>query len=150
MPAARGAQVDLPANSGGPLAALFAEELGLLLEVAPEHEEEVASAYRSAGLTVSAIGSVAADSSISIAVGGNPHISGSQISLTLRFGVDRFSFDQSDQFSVACCSASRSSPFDRCMLSFCFDSLLSRPPDGSESSFVAAWFWLMRHRCMRR
>lgn len=71
-----GIEVDLPANSGGPLAALFAEELGLLLEVAPEHEEEVASAYRSAGLTVSAIGSVAADSSISIAVGGNPHISG--------------------------------------------------------------------------
>lgn len=55
---------------------LFAEELGLLLEVAPHDEDDVAAAYRTAGLAVSAIGSVSSDSSVSISVGGQDQISG--------------------------------------------------------------------------
>jgi AIR synthase related protein, C-terminal domain len=70
-----GAQVDLPA-AADPLATLFSEELGLLLEVAPEHEAEVLAAYADAGVSATAVGSVAADAGVSIAVGGQPHISG--------------------------------------------------------------------------
>jgi phosphoribosylformylglycinamidine synthase len=68
-------QVDLPAG-GEPLATLFAEELGLLLEVAPEHEAEVLAAYADAGVSATAIGSVSAEAGISIAVGGQQQISG--------------------------------------------------------------------------
>ena len=71
-------QVDLPAAGSDAMAILFAEELGLLLEVAPEHEEEVAAAYRAAGLPVAAIGCVSADSGVSIAVGGQHQISGAR------------------------------------------------------------------------
>lgn len=69
------AQVDLPA-AGEPLAALFAEELGLLLEVAPEHEAEVLAAYADAGVPATVVGSVAADACVSIAVDGQQQISG--------------------------------------------------------------------------
>ena len=67
-------QADLPGSD--PLAALFAEELGLVLEVDPQHEQAVLEAYSQAGLQPASIGSVAADSSISIAVSGQPAISG--------------------------------------------------------------------------
>jgi phosphoribosylformylglycinamidine synthase len=70
-----GIQVDLLA-AADPLATLFAEELGLLLEVAPEHEAEVLAAYADAGVSATAVGSVAADAGVSIAVGGQQHISG--------------------------------------------------------------------------
>ena len=70
------AQVDLPAGGDDAMAVLFAEELGLLLEVAPQHEEQVAAAYRAAGLPVRSIGSVTASCAVSIAVCGQQHISG--------------------------------------------------------------------------
>ena len=81
------AQVDLPAAQGSPhgaLAALFAEELGLLLEVAPEHEEAVCSAYEAQGLRAEAIGTVSTERGVSISVGGQPCISGAQRTLLLR------------------------------------------------------------------
>ncbi len=72
-------QVDLPKpeqDSTGALGALFAEELGLVLEVAPEDEEAVQAAYAARGLSAVAVGSVAADRAVSISVGGEPSISG--------------------------------------------------------------------------
>ena len=75
------AQVDLPAAQGshhGALAALFAEELGLLLEVAPEHEGAVRSAYEAQGLRAEAIGTVSAGRGVSISVSGQPCISGAR------------------------------------------------------------------------
>lgn len=42
------AQVDLAQCQEGPMAALFAEELGLLLEVDPAHAQAVQDAYRCA------------------------------------------------------------------------------------------------------
>ena len=74
-------QVDLPA-AGDPVAALFAEELGLLLEVAPVHEAQVLKAYADAGVPAAAIGAVAADAGVSIAIGGQQHIFGSLHSQT--------------------------------------------------------------------
>lgn len=71
-------QADLPGSD--PLATLFAEELGLLLEVDPQHEQAVLEAYSQAGLQPTSIGSVAADSSISIAVSSEPAISGMSLS----------------------------------------------------------------------
>ena len=55
---------------------LFAEELGLVLEVAPENEQQVLEAYTQAGLTAHAIGGVTADAQISVSVHGTQHISG--------------------------------------------------------------------------
>lgn len=72
-------QVELSApgqDSTGALGALFAEELGLVLEVAPEYEEAVCAAYASRGLPAVALGCVAADGAVSISVGGEPSISG--------------------------------------------------------------------------
>lgn len=65
-----GLSLDLPSSEGGDLAALFAEELGLLVEVAPELEAEVVEAYRAAGVPVAAIGSTGADKGVTVAVGG--------------------------------------------------------------------------------
>lgn len=76
-------QVDLPAAAGGgdeaqhgPLGALFAEELGLLLEVAPEQEAGVRAAYQDQGLDAVPIGRVGGGRAVSIAVAGEPCISG--------------------------------------------------------------------------
>lgn len=55
---------------------LFAEELGLVLEVAPENQQQVLEAYTQAGLTAHTIGSVTADAQISISVHGTQQISG--------------------------------------------------------------------------
>ncbi len=71
-------QVDLAAGSGqdSSLAALFAEELGLILEVAPQREAEVIQAYESAGVSVRSIGEVTESSQIDVSVGGQPGVSG--------------------------------------------------------------------------
>jgi len=68
-----GFSVDLPGDGSSPMAvmtALFAEELGLVLEVDPAHEEEVAAAYRAAGLPVNSIGSTTNTKDVDLAVGG--------------------------------------------------------------------------------
>ena len=70
-----GVSVDLPAagaadSSHGAMAALFAEELGLVLEVAPEHEAAVLAAYAAAGVACARIGATLATADVSIAVAG--------------------------------------------------------------------------------
>ncbi|BDA47656.1 Phosphoribosylformylglycinamidine synthase [Coccomyxa sp. Obi] len=74
-----GLTVDLPKpeqDATGVLGALFAEELGLVLEVAPEDEELVRAAYAARGLSAVAVGSVGAGPAVSISVDGEPSISG--------------------------------------------------------------------------
>jgi hypothetical protein len=82
-----GPQVDLPTPSaqedvGGfgaspaAIAALFAEELGLVVEVSPAYEGEVVAAYEAAGVPVTGIGFVNAGPGVEISVGGAPQISG--------------------------------------------------------------------------
>jgi phosphoribosylformylglycinamidine synthase len=74
-----GVAVDLPSPASdphGPLAALFAEELGLVLEVAPENEAAVLAAYAAAGVPCAAIGTSSADASVTLAVGGTAAVSG--------------------------------------------------------------------------
>jgi len=71
-------QVDLAAASGehATLASLFAEELGLVLEVAPRNEADVLRAYESAGVSVRSVGWVTESPQIEISVAGEPGISG--------------------------------------------------------------------------
>ena len=68
-----GISVDLPSPPGASTpahAALFAEELGLVVEVAPEHEGEVLAAYAAAGVPAAEIGGTAAGPGVSISVRG--------------------------------------------------------------------------------
>lgn len=76
-------QVDLPLSplaSGAAVnpafSTLFAEELGLVMEVAPEHEAEALTAYLKAGLPASIIGTVSADMGVEIQVAGRAAVSG--------------------------------------------------------------------------
>lgn len=55
---------------------LFAEELGLVLEVAQQEEAQVVQAYQSAGLSAQAIGSVTSSGNISIRLHGHQHLAG--------------------------------------------------------------------------
>lgn len=74
-----GVSVDLPAPAADPhgaMAALFAEELGLVLEVAAEDEAAVLAAFAAAGVPCSAIGATAAGQAVSVSVGGQQQISG--------------------------------------------------------------------------
>ncbi len=87
-------QVDLPAASsedGGPLAALFAEELGLVLEVAQADEERVLSTYAAAGVPCTVVGTSQADQAVSISVNGSQQIQGlQQASLAQQLTLLRF------------------------------------------------------------
>ena len=65
-----------PAVNMAPMAPYIAEELGLVLEVAPEDVADVQSAYEAQGLSAAAIGSTSADKGISISVGGEASIQG--------------------------------------------------------------------------
>jgi len=65
-----GINVDLPACGDNSLETLYAEEAGFVIEVAPVELDEVLNAYKSAGVPAVAIGSVVAEKSIEIAVGG--------------------------------------------------------------------------------
>lgn len=77
-----GIRVDLPLPTGGDiLAALFAEELGLVVEVSPGAEAHVASAYAAAGVPVARLGCVVADGSVDITVGGAAAVSGDLMAL---------------------------------------------------------------------
>ena len=77
-------QVDLPGpgsqTEDAALAALFAEELGLVLEVSPQHKQAVLEAYQQAGVPVRAVGSVTADPQVAISVDGQQQITGQSIS----------------------------------------------------------------------
>ena len=72
-------QVDLPLpqqDTTDMMGTLFAEELGLVLEVAASQEAVVLDAYQSAGLSATRIGSVSSQPSIEVAVGGQFAIAG--------------------------------------------------------------------------
>lgn len=69
-----GVSVDLP--EGDAMAALFAEELGLVLEVAAEEEAAVLAAYAAAGVPCSAIGATQEGTAVSVSVGGQQQIAG--------------------------------------------------------------------------
>ena len=72
-----GIDVDVPASDGvGPLAALFAEELGLVMEVDADDLEEVLAAFRRADVPASAIGRTLAGPDVRIAVDGRDVLSG--------------------------------------------------------------------------
>ena len=68
--------MNLPSEGNSDIGTLFAEELGLVLEVAPENEQQVIQAYQKAGLATHSIGSVTSDPSISIAVDDQQQIAG--------------------------------------------------------------------------
>jgi phosphoribosylformylglycinamidine synthase len=66
-----GVQVSLPAApNGDPMAALFAEELAIVIEVSPAHAAAVAAVYAAAGVTCTAIGTCTTDGAASISVAG--------------------------------------------------------------------------------
>ena len=72
-------QADIKAgqeSGSSELAALFAEEVGLVLEVEDSVEAEVVKAYQDAGLSATSIGRTTDEPSISIAVDSQPCISG--------------------------------------------------------------------------
>lgn len=70
-------QVDLGSGGAGDqFGQLFAEELGLVLEVAAADEQQVLQAYTDAGLPARVIGTVTADAEISISANDARQISG--------------------------------------------------------------------------
>jgi len=79
-----GVNATLPRGSGdddsddSDLAAMFAEELAIILEIAPDNVDHVAKAYAAAGVTCRAIGDVTEDGMISVAVadGGEAVVAG--------------------------------------------------------------------------
>ena len=67
-----GVDVTLPASpDGDAVAALFAEELAILIEVAPENAADVKAAYDAAGVTCRAVGKTTADGKASVKVEGS-------------------------------------------------------------------------------
>ena len=70
-------QVDLVSGAASDqFGQLFAEELGLVLEVDATNEQQVLQAYTDAGLPAHVIGTVIADPKISISVNNAQQISG--------------------------------------------------------------------------
>ena len=97
-----GLQVDLAGSPDSDhFGHLFAEELGLVLEVAAENEQQVLEAYRQAGLTANPIGSVTTDTQISISVHGTQQIAGVLPQLCL--------------VTKACCAACTASDYHTCI-----------------------------------
>ena len=63
-------------DSGGAMGALFAEELGLVLEVSAAQEAAVLQAYNAAGVNAASIGRVTPEPTIEVAVGGQFAVAG--------------------------------------------------------------------------
>ena len=98
-------QVDIPGDTSSPhgaFPALFAEELGLVLEVHPESEAEVRSAYEAHGLSAVAIGSTSADRGVSISVGGEATVQGKCSVLRFLHPVCPFLLEQELQERAPC------------------------------------------------
>ncbi|KAK3280418.1 hypothetical protein CYMTET_11738 [Cymbomonas tetramitiformis] len=72
-----GIAVDLPMGKGGALAEAFAEELGLVLEVAAEDEEAVLAAFQDAEVPARSIGTVLSEPTLNISIGGESVLEGS-------------------------------------------------------------------------
>jgi len=71
-----GLDVDVPAGGADPLAALFAEELGLVLEVDAGNEAEVRQAFARADVPCVAIGTTRRDRTVRVAVDGTTVLEG--------------------------------------------------------------------------
>lgn len=67
------------ADTTGHMGTLFAEELGLVLEVAPAQRNAVLAAYSDAGVPAAVIGQVTAEAEIQVNVDGKFGISGAQL-----------------------------------------------------------------------
>ena len=66
-----GVEVTLPAAADGDaMAALFSEELAIVIEVSPENAAAVAAAYAAAGVTCTAVGKTTSDGKASVSVAG--------------------------------------------------------------------------------
>ena len=91
-------QLGAPADGSNPMAVLFAEELGLLLEVDASKEAAIMDAYASAGVPVHAVGSTSSSTGCSISVGGQQHITG----MPARFATTRLlgCFDSKEAMSM--------------------------------------------------
>lgn len=81
-----GFSVDLPAPAAASpelatFAALYAEELGLVLEVHPDKAALVSSLFNQAGVPCSIIGSVVPEQTVEIKVAGEAAISGNTAAL---------------------------------------------------------------------
>ena len=72
-----------PADGAGSLGALFAEEVGLVLEVAPSALEAVLAAYKAAGVPAVRIGTTSAGRAVAVRVGADTVIGGEDVG-TLR------------------------------------------------------------------
>lgn len=70
-----GVEINL-AGEWDPLPALFAEELGLLVEVKKGAESAIVEAYTSAGLSCAIIGETCADMAVKVSVNGMEQVSG--------------------------------------------------------------------------
>jgi phosphoribosylformylglycinamidine synthase len=74
-----GVAVDLPVPPSDPhcmLAALFAEELGWVLEVSPDQKAAVLAAYAAARVPCTAIGATGVKAEVEVKVGGTAAITG--------------------------------------------------------------------------
>lgn len=107
-----GVDVSLPpCEASGAFGALFAEELGLVLEVAADKEAEVLARFREAKVPASVIGQVKAESSVRISVGGSTAVEGTVAALRDAWEETSFELErvQSSPVTVAAEQASLSS-----------------------------------------
>jgi len=90
-----GISADLPATpEDDPLAVLFAEEVGLVLEVAPEHVTNALDSFARHGVPCAEIGASTADSRIEISVGGRPVLSAKMRDLRDTWEATSFAIDK--------------------------------------------------------
>ncbi len=76
-----GVELSLVSGGEGPWGALFAEELGLVLEVAPGDEAAVQQAYEAAGVPCAVIGSTTDTGTVSVRVDGHVAVHGTTAGL---------------------------------------------------------------------
>ncbi|CAG9463945.1 unnamed protein product [Pedinophyceae sp. YPF-701] len=105
-----GLTVDVPSPSNdadakmGALAALFAEEVGLLLEVEESRASGVVSAFKGAGVGASVVGTTSADKQVKVSVDGNACIEQSMLDLRATWEETAFQLERL-QCAEACVDA---------------------------------------------
>lgn len=105
-----GVSIDLPEPEGDPHGAfgsLFAEELGLVIEVTPENEAAVLSAYSSAGIPATTVGCTLADGKISLCVNNKVEVSSTVVDLRATWEETAFQLEKL-QCAEECVEAERS------------------------------------------
>lgn len=92
-----GLAVDLPEPEGDPhgaFAALFAEELGLLIEVDAANEAEVLAAYKEAHVPAAVIGKTTVEPRITLSVAGQQEIAGATAALRAAWEATAFQLER--------------------------------------------------------